>query len=484
MPSLTISSHPDAKILLIGGDLKVERRGVGTLTADIPPGFYKVKAERGGGTVEQLIELNKDRYINLPVYSFPAIAPLAPLLRGDTSKIETLGYQVIAAPLPPWSEQLGPYLGDSGEPGLLILAHSALTDEGDSLAGLRLMPWNGHEAADLIAMGKVDTIDERWAAVWLPLRPACYLLQVTDGRQKVLQAVPISPGWQTRVFLRRRKWLPRLTPLPDASQRRDWIDVSIQYARPNAEIVYFDHLETVEVARNALELTRTNFVSGDLIDALLSEKFNNPVAGIAGLHLFLEALERDRFSESAVAGREVQIDNATRARAPDIIRIGLGNLERLFGPESSYGPGVPTDLIALKLRAGLAPSDRTVVHEPPIFWVSWDVLRRNSDVKQPIEVSIDLWRRIAFASAWGPYLAWPPRETSVEEFVESQLRSSAGEPGFASLGIDGSTGRVLGNTDVAQSESVPPMPMLDGAELANALGIPLSVAVPSRKRGA
>jgi hypothetical protein len=110
LPKLTITSHPDAQILLIGGDLKVKRRGVGSLTVDVPPGFYKGKAERGGGTVEQLIELEKDKSVSLPVDSFPAVAPMASLLRGDASVVETLGAQVIAGPPAPWSMALAPHL--------------------------------------------------------------------------------------------------------------------------------------------------------------------------------------------------------------------------------------------------------------------------------------------------------------------------------------------------------------------------------------
>ena len=67
MPRLAVSSQVDTQILLIGSDLQVVQRGIAELSADVPTGFYKIKVERGGGTVEQLIELTKDEHVHLLV---------------------------------------------------------------------------------------------------------------------------------------------------------------------------------------------------------------------------------------------------------------------------------------------------------------------------------------------------------------------------------------------------------------------------------
>jgi hypothetical protein len=448
LPSLTVNSHPDAQILLIDGDLKLVHKGLATLTVDVPAGYYKVKAERGGGTVEQLVDLTQDQSLPLYVDKFPAIAPLQPLLAGNAWKVEGIGKAAMGTP--------------GAVPGLLLLAHAARQggNEPDPFAGLKVVPWSGGPGGELAVqpLHKVVLPEEVWRATWLPLPPGCHLLEITDAGETVHQAVTIVPGWQTRLFLRRSEWHSRTTQ-PDDVRRREWIDVSIQMATQSAAVVYSDHLETVEVARNALELNRPIIVSNYLIASLLQGKFENPIAGMTGLHLFLEALERsrpdkrdDRRSEDGA--RELQIDSSSLANADNIVRQGIDNLERLLcGDGPQRGPQ-PSDLMALKARAGLLPSTaKTIVVEPPMLWVSWDQLRRRCGPDQPVEVSPGLWKRIAWATAWGPYLAWPAREATVEDYVADHLSAPLER--------------------VRRSSSK--LQLLEGDELSRALNIPLSL---------
>ena len=470
MPRLTISSLPDTQVFLIGGNLQLIRRGMGGLTADLEAGLYKIKAERGGGTVERLLDLREDETVHLEVDTFPAIAPLAPLLGGDAPTVEGVAAEAFAV-RPTWVPgALAAHLARGDKTGILVLAHQAVAfSDAGPLARLRLIPCGVEVGVDLDAAPAcaARTEAEIWGAAWLPLRPDSHVLEIVANKEIVRQTVLVAPGWQTRVFACRRRWRQG-GEAPAAVEERERVDVSIQMARRGTSVVYSDHFETVEVARNALELSRTSFVAARLVEDLLTEKFDNPIAGITGLHLFLGALEGDTGAAPDSAGRTVEIEPATRRRAPEIVRAGIAKLERLLGCREGGRPE-PSDLIALKARANLLPPRETLVREPPMFWAAWQALVR-SGPDQPVVVAPALWRRIAWANAWGPYLAWPPRETTLADFMAAH-RPSRGLAAAASSGA----GSALNESAIEPTRAQLAFEPLEGDELARALGIPLSV---------
>jgi hypothetical protein len=457
LPKLTVNSQPDAQILVIGRDLQILRTAVGMFQDNLDPGFYKIKCERGGGTVEQLLDLFADKVISLQVDRFPAIAPLVTRLGDDRDAVEAVAIKAKQRPMQP-VQGLADVLGGAEEPGLLLMVHRLRdASEIDHFAGIRLGPWTSNAWIDpeTRAGDTVTAAGEMWRAAWVPFKPGCYLLEIADGAQVVQQAVTVASGWQTRVFIRRRRWLNSAgEPLEAGTKRREWIDVSVQMARSTQGVVYDSYFETVEVARNALELTRPAVVTDRLINDLLSEKFSNPIAGMTGLHLFLEALERQRSPKSALPGRGVAIRDAMLAHPDALLDEAFRNLDKLLlcGVDGQFRD--PSDVVALKVRAGrLEPNRSLVVTEPPMLWVSWDALRLYGGGDHSVEVAPDLWRRIAWASAWGPYLAWPPRETTLGDFLQGHLRAPEKGP-----------------------KQMFQMPLLEGDDLVKALGIPPSVA--------
>jgi hypothetical protein len=474
---LTVTSHSDAQILVIDGKLQVVRRGVGNLAVDISPGLYKIKAARGGGTVEQLLNLRSDQHLDLPVNEFPSIAPIGPMLGADGQAVEQMAADALSRRFRPPGDAAANISDRSEEPGLLIVGHQRKEGAACSypLNGLRVVPWDADSSALAIDEDSttVKTVgSELWGAIWIPYRPGCYLLEISDGGQTVRQMVPVASGWQTRVFLRRRNWLDAGDVTSDVP-RREWIDVSIQMSLKDRPVVYSDHFETIEVARNALQTTQPIFVSRHLIENLFYGKYDNPIAGITGLHLYLEALERSRSPKDGTAGnRELEIDPAWRDRPQDLSREVLGNLENLL-------TGVSTrplsDIVALKVRAGLWPVNETaIISEPPMFWASWDCLRRNAGRDGPVWVDQGLWSSIARSNAWGPYLAWEPGQTSWRDLVDRQ-RAQSGIGKFAAVPqVLDEGGRLvqLERASVARSD---PLALLDDTDLAAALGVPFSV---------
>lgn len=468
MPRLAVSSRADAQILVMDAKLQVIRRAVGRIDTTLDPGLYKIKVARGGGTVEQLLDLDSDREIYLFVDKFPAIAPIGPMLGAAGPAVESLAQAALVR-------------RGGGEPGLLIVGHHPMQQDvrPHPLDGLRVMLWPGDGPAQSI--GERDMVvrsvgDAYWGATWLPYPPGCYLLEISDGAQTVRQVVPVAPDWQTRVFLSRRGWRhgADTTSAPDAT-RSEWIDFSIQMAQPGFPVVYYDHYETIEVARNALTTTQPIFVSRELIDNLLYGKYDNPIAGITGLHLYLEAAERAQ-SDDSPSERQLQIDQRDDMQSPkDFAREVLVNLGKLLGSSSALA----SDLVALNVRAGLLPSVQTVtIKEPPMFWVSWDILRRHAGREGQVWVEPRLWSSIANSTAWGPYLVWQPGQTTWQEYMTRYAPS----PQFP-IGHSGA----LESLTVNSSLDISPadrryLPLLDEAELAAALGVPFSVTSAAKVR--
>ena len=155
---------------------------------------------------------------------------------------------------------------------------------------------------------------------------------------------------------------------------------------PNTGVVYDEHWQTIEVARNALAKGREIFVNRSLVEHLLWGKYDNPIAGVTGLHLYLDAKERwdagDRtFDIAALTQPE---------RGPvSYARTVLKNLGELLS-ESAAGQE-PADLTALRVRAGLQ-EEQAVVDAPPMFRASWAVLKANAARDGKTWIGCDLWR--------------------------------------------------------------------------------------------
>ncbi|MET4233276.1 hypothetical protein ABIA85_006569 [Bradyrhizobium sp. LA6.10] len=469
MPKLTVSSHADAQILVMDAKLQVIHRGVGDISVDLNHGLYKVKVARGGGTVEQLLDIDSDVNIFLPVNEFPAIAPIGPMLGPDGNKVEALATAALTRTASGLGHQ-SVFSDRPDEPGLLIMGHHITEGAicAHPLAGLRVMPWRGDDRAYSIAEGD-STISligrERWGAIWLPYIPGCYLLEISDGAQTVRQTIPIAPKWQTRIFLRRRNWLSARSSSEGDAARHEWIDVSIQMSPPKNSVVYFDHYETIEVARNALQTTQPIFVSHNLIDNLLWGKYENPIAGITGLHLYLEAAGRSGSAqEDLAAGRELEVD--LKDNPENVAREVIANLMKLLGESSD----LTSDLVALRARAGLLPRETVTITKPPMFWVSWKYLCRHAGREGRIWVDPTLWNTIASSSLWGPYIVWEPRENSWQELLRRQISyRSAATADPAAPAMLGSRRRRGGKSSSLKLQ------FLDEEDAAASLGVPFSV---------
>lgn len=293
MPQINVTTHDDAEIFLLDGALRLVRRAVAELKEDFPSGLYKVRVERGGAVREQIVSLEGSPLgIDLRVESYPAVAPIGPMFPDSRQGIEGLA-----------QEALGAVAG--GDQPLLIMCHRPAggPQDGRPFAGVRLFPWR--DSASAVDLGRLDYPtrvlgDREWAAVAVPVRRGLrtYLLEMQAARSAMRQSVLLADGWKTRVFIRGGAQADHAAQAPDQqrpasrSMEPDRLEVSIQMAAPWQQwVVYDDHLETVETARIALDNGRPIFVTEHLITSLLHNKYENPIAGFIGLHLFLNAVD-------------------------------------------------------------------------------------------------------------------------------------------------------------------------------------------------
>lgn len=482
MPNLTVTAQPDAEIMLIDGSLTLVQRSVGQLSEALKPGLYKVKVERGGGVREELVALREDTALDMPVTDFPAVAPMGSMVGDQASAIEELARQALREPV-----------GEAQGETVLLMCHwpNGCRHEDRPFRRLGLFPFG--RTRDRVALTgpfPMATLGSEgvWAAaaIRLPPRTRTGVLEILEG-QNVLEAagttrrtasrsrhsVLIAPGWQSRVFLRCAPGARSTRPVADAGE--EWMDVSIQMAEPGAPIVYGADDELSETARNALERERLVFLRPDMIEVMLGDKFRNPVTGLAGLHLFLQAIERGRQGLPG-AGRAAPAKMDTGGMAPELVTAeALTNLGRLLGGESGWD--APPDLLALRARANL-PGGGSRLQAPPMFWAGWEALRTSVGTAGHAWIGRDLWQSMGDAMPRGPYMTWSPSRRSYQKRLERAQRFD-----ISSIGEAAERSYPRGSASVLGAIADAGGPTWRGSnplELASALGVPRSVSDPPK----
>lgn len=442
---LTVSTNGDAELTVLDGALNRVSRTVGYYREALDPGLYKLKVNRGGAIREQVVELGaSDVQVSLYIEDFPAIAPIGSMLKNQQA-VEKIAQDARRR---------------TDRHCLFILGRWPEDSPGRPFQGLSVFPWRETRAAIDLARECRDSarIDgEHWASIAIPLkaRGDTYVLEMRNGNFVSRQAIPIAGDWETRIFLRQ---------LPDAEGRGSGYadgppcEVSVQMARRGQQVVYWDHLETVEVARRALEAGRNIFTSEHLITELLEGKFENPIAGITGLHLLLDTLG---------GGADLTADHPKRALVDEVLENLTGLLQparksRLYAdPAWAELP----DMTALRLRAGRAV-EKVEVSEPPLFKASWDPIKAHASSDGLSWIGRALWSVTGDANRLGPYLAWVPRRHSVAGTlaqIARQRPDAAVRPESLRRGV-----------------AAPEQPT-DWTELARSYQLPLSILEPKPK---
>jgi hypothetical protein len=403
--SLRVKTHVDAELFLIGNDRQLVARAVGELQTVQPKGLYRIKAVRASAAVERLLELDGDTDLKIDVPGLDTTVPFRRTMAPEAlAQIEKLADEVDGEQTPSRLLLIGRIPAPAGSDG-------GAADQLWPLSAVRLVHWSSSGEASRIPATEGQVIGgEVWAIAGTTLEAGTYVLQIDDGTRVSEQAIPVSPRWQTRVFVRRQAVAPALRPAP--TRNSDLLDVAIHMTRANAPIALDPTNESSEIARLALATGSLIGASTRILNTLINEKFFDPMAGLAAAHLMFDALDA--------------ADSKSGAMPPDVsslrplVDVVIGNLTRLL----QLPPGRSPDLTALKLRAKMAlTEDERTIAEPPAYAASWKVLLGASLGATPrVNIAPELFVRCAANFTTGAYFAWAP--TSVADFVEHFVASN------------------------------------------------------------
>jgi hypothetical protein len=359
----------------------------GSLTSKLPCGVYQIRIRIGRQFVEDVLLLDRpwpaspEESSRLP--ALPAITTPAPL--PSTRATHEYHEALVRSP------QLDFDLGVGGE--LLIMARCY----GPAASQAITEPWQGVSVLD--ANGKViveleqatrragGASQEPAAALRIALAPGAYLVRYPLRRGgSIAQSVVIPPGgWRMEVYL---LWADPMQPRPS---------LSVLMRKQGAPWGTPADIE-LEKARTALADEQP--ILSDALEAVLLQKFDNPLAGIVGGHLLL--------IEQKVKGKQ------------DISALNtvVGHLRDLVG-------AAHPDVEALSLACpDTTLRTRGPIGAPPMFARSWKLLIRGSQNDADL-VPIELWRTVHALVEAPPFLVW-----SVNAELQKDYRHALAQAAF------------------------------------------------------
>jgi hypothetical protein len=431
-----------AEVFLIDERLRLAARGVGKLKAQVPAGAYVVKVQIGADTVEQRVDLDRDRTLEfgreLPIAS---PAPFTGTTRSHEFHQKAIAEQGGAAPL----------RHGAGARILLTARRWSSKDPPPALSapvstsparGVSLWTSRGKLVADLdeVGRGMRDTWDPCVTRA-IEVDPGTYTLRWPAGHDgEAEQTLVAVRNWQTQVFL-----------LRDASGGGDErLDIAVLMARggfaPDNTM-----LRLAEEVRLALADERQ--IGSETVTQSVFAKFDDPIMGLMGAHLMLLAHEAEQR-----AGRRAKTGGG-RPSAPVRFDKRLYDevVENLLG---LLGPAHP-DVVALATQANAALLARCKpAAVPPMFWRSWPLLVDASYERPALLSAKAAWWRLAETFPTRPYLVWPrpeniaTRRAAVMRKVQEAVRSA--RPGSPE-GKSAEDGEMI----AARGTSAPPSPLLD-----------------------
>ena len=382
------TSDAATEIFVIDGLFRLVEKGLGSLTAQLKPGIYKLKIRAGYAEQEDSVVLRDEPVQRSYSIRFSSPAPLRDTAEEDPRHAEAAERESRAIHVAHgtgscifiFARRWGPAAGNQE---VQRGTHPA--------KGLSLNDSNGIEVANLETACVVDMAGNPWAACALKVDPGMYRLgQRTLQGDRLEQTIVAAPDLQTQVFLLHRT--------RGESEK-------VQADHPDAAIIYssnwrFDasspYLRLSELARLGLRNDR-QVLSDTIIDELLHGKFEDPMLGLFGAHLLL------------------------RQKRPELAGLTeiVANLRRLLGPSHP-------DVEALALLPGAGPTSY-VFSTPPMLQKSWSLVLEATVHNSALVPYGSLASRVANRlSSEAPWLLWSePSDQAKEDSFSAALTSTA-----------------------------------------------------------
>lgn len=372
-----------ATLEILDGGFQVVAQGFGRLEAELAPGLYKARASVGGAVQEQLFAV-EDGVPPAPVRLAP-VRFASPVPLADTSTSHEYHQEAVARAL-----HDAPLVLGGGARLLLSLrdpsdrpfrqSPASLPEYARSYEGFKLYRGPNQILVDFDHLAR-RVPELGYAVLHAELDPGGYVLHwMQPGRPAVARPLPLAANWTTLVFVLVEAGGEGALPL-----RPNLADCSVQMAPLGYAGYPSEHyFRLTEIARQSL-LQGRNIVEREVMNALLGDKFGNPLLGLLAAHLLL-------------------LDAAPRM---NLLHIVLGNLGAMLGDDFP-------DVAALGLRLrqiehpDQPPSGRQVAF-PPLLRASWDILAAQAARDEEFFPDDSLCRRMADRVVDnGVWLAWRP----------------------------------------------------------------------------
>ncbi|MDF2746690.1 MAG: hypothetical protein K0S98_975 [Propionibacteriaceae bacterium] len=424
-----VASNPAAAISVMDYQFIRIFSETGELHEREMPGVYKIRVGFGRDITmisDDVLLLDRDTVLSGPdpgrMLASPAPVP------GAAST-----HEFHVAPFEKAADRRGVFSGPSAGRSMISLLARYWTEPGDPataavgsapppphpLQGMQLVDVAGQPVADFSQENLVlrnAEIDK--AAVWeQEVPPGAYILrQALAGGRQYEGAVIASPDWVTQVAIQRATPTDALGG--GAADRMAVSDVAVFMRRAGVRRTP-DQDAAVEGARMALTQGRNLFADGrgaQLAELLLAE-FADPIAGIIGGHLLLQAMDEAQ----ADPVRTEQFESA------------VINLRSLVGSDHP-------DVEALSLRCtnvSLRTTRPFVV--PPMFRHSWQLVTAAS-YQRPELVPAELWRRVHASLALGAFFVWAtdePTRTAHADQLSRWISQYAGSGAVSAAAAEG-----------------------------------------------
>jgi hypothetical protein len=396
---LTVTA-PGALISVLDSGYQPAADATSHLSVELPAGAYRATAHVGGTARSSLAVIRPGRDTSLDLHvAFPAAAPVA----GTTSAIKSHQDLVREVTREVGQSRDGPHAA-------LVLVLRDLSDEPRPPQPSDLTLLDGEMR--IIESADWKRNPENDAAVWSKrLDPGGYVLRTeyAAGQGGVLatdQAVWLSPGWMTVVFM------------PTGPRGLRTVTASVQMVSMRS---YWEPLEGQALASEAvLAGLRDGAIAVDdrQLRDMLHAKFVNPMFGVLGAQVLVQQLEA----------------TADRAAARDrlgLLKTVVSNLAKLIGDH----PDVAALRAAVRMAGGRAPG--VSVTWPPMLAASLPLLiKASQEDRKTLPPGSPAERVTASRYMGGPWLLWHPTPDLAPEPQVHLSRSAGGAAAAPVLGPD------------------------------------------------
>lgn len=365
------TNNGEAEILLLDSNFKILHRGPSPLLAKVLPGFYIAKVVIGDRENQLLLQIEPgEEPLKHSINAPPVETPL-PL--EDNASISVAALMVRAF------KSLDE--GSDENPVIHLCFRRPRASAGDAIAQGSdasvqdlLNRISVTDSAGIVANTPISWLDDdQYVSIALDVKPgACTLVYRDLSDTELALAMPTVRGWLLQVFVPVISSMAGLIP--------DFKAMSVFYANSTGRHT-LDELRIVETVRQSFSSGRLH-ISRQVLQALMCDKFENPMLGIYAAHHLL-GNDPDEFLPEVLLNTTKLLGDSH----PDIVAL--------------------TCAVTPEMSAEARQAKLSSLNGPPLLAKSWDLLVAEAD-KLPIGT---LKSKQVFALAsrlcmQGMYMGW------------------------------------------------------------------------------